>query len=526
MNKTKTILRLALKTAELYQDGGWRSLSIAGTHDGAFSVKLADGRYMVGGGFSKQGGVGQSAATDIYDPQTHAFSAGPQLTQARAQAKAVGTGTLVYVSGNWYTADKVMDRYDGSSFQAVGDMDGRSNPYLMADAEGNLLVFSAYNTEGRSFGFHTYDDGSTGLLADRYLASTGQTKYLGLPFTPQICPTALPDDMRSEDYHVIFNGHNCYLILAESPKTTITLVFKKVKSSLPGPETYKVSFKIKQKAAIAKVDKDRLHFFGNGGSDQVKIDFGIYPYCGAYVSGKADPEDHEMVKMPVAIVQDGSTIIPDGDNSPFKMVNFWMTRKIDYVVDGDEGNVGTTELNQQFTFYPNNSHFTLKREKGYIHVECEGLAENATSGKTKASLKFDIYGSDKTVRNLQFRSDTHATTSVYMMGYQATMTSDVEVKVATGSLPLSTYTATYMECPKYKVSDGLVFTSFSGTGHSVATCVPYAEMSIIISGRLTGQTISDLYFAILKTDSPGVHCIMKDYDGTSAKTTWSPPADN
>ena len=49
---------------------------------------------------------------------------------------------------------------------------------------------------------------------------------------------------------------------------------------------------------------------------------------------------------------------------------------------------------------------------------------------------------------------------------------------------------------------------------------------MIISGRLTGQTISDLYFAILVTDSPGVHCIMKDYDGTSAKTTWSPPADN
>ena len=64
-------------TAELYENGSWRSLSIAGTHDGGFSVKLADGRYMVGGGFSKQGGVGQTTATDIYDPQAHAFSVGP-----------------------------------------------------------------------------------------------------------------------------------------------------------------------------------------------------------------------------------------------------------------------------------------------------------------------------------------------------------------------------------------------------------------------------------------------------------------
>ena len=71
-------------------------------------------------------------------------------------------------------------------------------------------------------------------MADKYLASTGQTKYLGLPFTPQICPTALPDDMRSEDYHVIFNGHNCYLILAESPKTTFSgkqLIIRTVKTT-------------------------------------------------------------------------------------------------------------------------------------------------------------------------------------------------------------------------------------------------------------------------------------------------------
>ena len=32
------------KTAELYQDGTWTSLSIANNHDGAFAVKLSDGR--------------------------------------------------------------------------------------------------------------------------------------------------------------------------------------------------------------------------------------------------------------------------------------------------------------------------------------------------------------------------------------------------------------------------------------------------------------------------------------------------
>ena len=76
------------KTAELYQDGTWTSLSIANNHDGAFAVKLSDGRYMVGGGFSSAKGVGQSRVTDIYNPQTRTFTAGPQLTSARAQGKA------------------------------------------------------------------------------------------------------------------------------------------------------------------------------------------------------------------------------------------------------------------------------------------------------------------------------------------------------------------------------------------------------------------------------------------------------
>jgi len=65
-----------------------------------------------------------------------------------------------------------------------------------------------------------------------------------------------------------------------------------------------------------------------------------------------------------------------------------------------------------------------------------------------------------------------------------------------------------------------------GSNGEFTICVPYAEMSIIISGRLTGQTITDLHFAILQTDAPGIHCILKDSDGTSPKTTWSPSADD
>lgn len=203
-------------TAEFYQDGTWTSLSIDNAHDGAFSVQLPDGRFMVGGGFSAAGGVGQSKTVDIYNPNTRTFTAGPQMTVARAQCQAICEGSRVYVSGNWYADDKVMDCYDGSSFTAVGDMDGRSVPYLFADRSGNIYSMSPSNVKGQSFGFYTYDDGSVGLLADKFLPATGNTQYFGLPFSPQLYPMALSGDTRPSDYHVVYGGNNCYIVLART----------------------------------------------------------------------------------------------------------------------------------------------------------------------------------------------------------------------------------------------------------------------------------------------------------------------
>ena len=205
------------KTAELYRNGSWQSLSISNAHDGAFSVGLSDGRFMVGGGFSSNKGSGQSQATDIYDPQTRTFSAGPQLTTARAQSMAINTGGKIYVSGNWYADDPTIDYYDGASFRAVGATDGRSNPYMLADRQGDLLIFSAYDVKGESFGYYTFDNGSVALLADKYTAATGKTEYIALPFSPQTTPMMLPDDTRPADYHFTQGGNNFYLILAKTP---------------------------------------------------------------------------------------------------------------------------------------------------------------------------------------------------------------------------------------------------------------------------------------------------------------------
>ena len=204
-------------SAEIYENGSWRDLSVSVPHDGGFSVTMSDGRVMVGGGFSDARGVGQSSATDIYNPSTQKFIKGPDMTLNRAACAAINAGGKVYVNGNWYADTPVMDYYNGSSFTEVGNMDNRSNPYMMSDKEGNVLTFSSYNEKGGNFGYYTTENGDECLLADIYAAATGETRYFPMWFSSQEVPLMLPDDMRPENYHVMLEGHNCYFVLVKIP---------------------------------------------------------------------------------------------------------------------------------------------------------------------------------------------------------------------------------------------------------------------------------------------------------------------
>ena len=204
------------KTAELYENGQWKDISISNPHDGAFTVTLSDGRVMVGGGFSSKNGVGQSKVTDIYDPKTKSFTAGPDMTVARAYCKAVAVGNKVYVSGNWYADDKVMDCYDGSSFKAVGDMDDRSNPYLFYDKENNVYSVSPCGIKGADFGFYTDPDGNKALSGDVYVPSENKTYYYRFWFYSEWVPLSLPTEARVEDNAYTYEGDHYFVVLTKN----------------------------------------------------------------------------------------------------------------------------------------------------------------------------------------------------------------------------------------------------------------------------------------------------------------------
>ena len=214
------------KTAEIYRDGKWQELSIGSAHDGGFSVMLNDGRWMIGGGFSQANGVGQLKDVDIYDPKTNTFQAGPNLSKARALAKAINMSGNIYVSGNWYTDDNTMDFYDGSSFSAVGNMDGRSNPYMMQDKDGNVLALGTQNTYGDDVELYTYSDGSKGIVADRYNPSTGKTDYAATIFSIKCFPLTLPNEFRSSDALFTFAGERYYVFLCMEQTSNYDYIYK------------------------------------------------------------------------------------------------------------------------------------------------------------------------------------------------------------------------------------------------------------------------------------------------------------
>lgn len=206
------------KTAEIYQNGKWTNISISNPHDGGFSVILNDGRVMVGGGFSSAKGVGQSKKTDIYDPKTQSFTAGPDMTVARAYAKAILMNGKVYVNGNWYADNKVMDCYDGSSFSSVGNMRNFTLPYIFASKSGTIWTWSLMDPWGETVDWGTSSSGSQGLLFNKYLVSTDETKSSLFTNMVTNVPLSLSEDVRMSNsysakddrYYFLTKNSNSY----------------------------------------------------------------------------------------------------------------------------------------------------------------------------------------------------------------------------------------------------------------------------------------------------------------------------
>lgn len=134
------------QTAEYYKNGKWNQLPLLYNHDDPFCAVMRDGRVMVGGGYEKDFGIGQTWGVEAYDPASHQFTHLPILDQKRAHSNALALADgRVVVSGNWYAKDWT-EVYDGSAFTFLRESsEQRSYPYILSTARDSAIVFGLYD---------------------------------------------------------------------------------------------------------------------------------------------------------------------------------------------------------------------------------------------------------------------------------------------------------------------------------------------------------------------------------------------
>ena len=211
------------QSAELWQGGQWKTVSLVGATDPIFSVTLNDGRVMVGGGRPSGAGVGHSKATSIYNPTTQTFTKGPDMTIARSLCKGLLIGKNVYVSGNWQEEDKVFDCYDGTKFQSYGQKGlGHSAPYLLFDSSNMIYILSLYDNNRNQIASVNYNDQICFPFSGYDIVNNESYTSL-VPLYSDYHLLDLPDEIRSSDYYI--PSEKMYLLMTKADDGNYYLTF-------------------------------------------------------------------------------------------------------------------------------------------------------------------------------------------------------------------------------------------------------------------------------------------------------------
>ena len=542
------------KTAEIYQNGKWTNISISNPHDGGFSVILGDGRVMVGGGFSSAKGVGQSKKTDIYDPKTQSFTAGPDMTVARAYAKAILMNGKVYVNGNWYADNKVMDCYDGSSFSSVGNMRNFTLPYIFASKSSTIWTWSLMDPWGETVDWGTSSSGSQGLLFNKYLVSTDETKSSLFTNMVTNVPLSLSEDVRMSNsysakddrYYFLTKNSNSYkLYYSLIDESSIGWYNFDVPTVYPNTDV-----EINYRGSVFVNDaKEEVYLVGsNGPSNNQTLFLVCYNFADENVVhrtiAKIDGFEHNLMSGAWTMLNDGRLVCTGGGiNSNFD------AQKYAYIFTPPTSTGSSAEENGVDVWKKDGSHDTyLESELESITTYEEEFDERISQEipqeyLSKMSAYMPIY-SGNTPPNIEGVYNMSPCVMVYDSNgsFEPGHKFNSVVTELTNQ-NMSQNTLTYRD--EEIKSDGTVSSSSNkaeakivGNGDNFTMFVvitsnstngSWTKIASLLSGIKTSSGIKDFYegFVMLDKYDPdntkmkiGQFRIINDQDGMSEPTTW------
>ena len=542
------------KTAEIYQNGKWTNISISNPHDGGFSVILGDGRVMVGGGFSSAKGVGQSKKTDIYDPKTQSFTAGPDMTVARAYAKAILMNGKVYVNGNWYADNKVMDCYDGSSFSSVGNMRNFTLPYIFASKSGTIWTWSLMDPWGETVDWGTSSSGSQGLLFNKYLVSTDETKSSLFTNMVTNVPLSLSEDVRMSNsysakddrYYFLTKNSNSYkLYYSLIDESSIGWYNFDVPTVYPNTDV-----EINYRGSVFVNDaKEEVYLVGsNGPSNNQTLFLVCYNFADENVVhrtiAKIDGFEHNLMSGAWTILNDGRLVCTGGGiNSNFD------AQKYAYIFTPPTSTGSGADENGVDVWKKDGSHDTyLESELESITTYEEKFDERMTQEipqeyLSKMSAYMPIY-SGNTPPNIEGVYNMSPCVMVYDSNgsfepghkFNSVVTELTNQNMSQNTLTYrdeeiksnGTVSSSSNKAEAKIVGNGDNFTMFVVIT-SNSTNGSWTKIASLLSGIKTSSGIKDFYegFVMLDKYDPdnnkmkiGQFRIINDQDGLSEPTTW------
>ena len=542
------------KNAEIYQNGKWTNISISNPHDGGFSVILGDGRVMVGGGFSSAKGVGQSKKTDIYDPKTQSFTAGPDMTVARAYAKAILMNGKVYVNGNWYAGNKVMDCYDGSSFSSVGNMRNFTLPYIFASKSGTIWTWSLMDPWGETVDWGTSSSGSQGLLFNKYLVSTDETKSSLFTNMVTNVPLSLSEDVRMSNsysakddrYYFLTKNSNSYkLYYSLIDESSIGWYNFDVPTVYPDTDV-----EINYRGSVFVNDaKEEVYLVGsNGPSNNQTLFLVCYNFADENVVhrtiAKIDGFEHNLMSGAWTILNDGRLVCTGGGiNSNFD------AQKYAYIFTPPTSTGSGADENGVDVWKKDGSHDTyLESELESITTYEEKFDERMTQEipqeyLSKMSAYMPIY-SGNTPPNIEGVYNMSPCVMVYDSNgsfepghkFNSVVTELTNQNMSQNTLTYrdeeiksnGTVSSSSNKAEAKIVGNGDNFTMFVVIT-SNSTNGSWTKIASLLSGIKTSSGIKDFYegFVMLDKYDPdnnkmkiGQFRIINDQDGLSEPTTW------